>query len=644
MSKIEINNFRSLKCTKINPNDILALVGQNNSGKSNVLKALELFFKSSSRLISNKSFYNHDDTIPIAITITFENLTDWEKENLESWMCGDKLVVTKEFFKEGTSYKTKILTYQKIPKKEWLRTDVVSLEKIEEWWIEKDDLKINDKNFLDELGTAEPDEKKWIEGISQFLEKYYEEIPCEIIPNENPRGFKNALKKALPEFILIPAIKDVADEAKVRSNNPFGQLINSLFEKIPNNDKEELSSQLQTIGDKLNTSSGLSTIKEVTDIEDNLNSIMCEFMNCKIELQIPVPQLGDLFQNTNIYANDGVKTKIEDKGHGMQRSMIFTILRAYADLSNLQKTENKANERTTIFAIEEPELYLHPQSQRTLMLVLEEIASGIDQVVYCTHSNLFVDISHFDDICIMRMQKNESTQESVPTQLPMSAMIDDLRARHRITDSDSELNYSIRELYSNAFNEMINEGFFASKVIIAEGQSELYSLPIYANLLNYNLDKNNVSLVHSGGKGPIDRLLRIFNGFEIPFYVIFDGDKDKGRDAKKTTLDLLNILGQPMSNIEDVETTVSDDFTVLEFNFEKTLQNEVDDFEELWDQAGNVLGSTGKPLKHRYIAKVIEKRIKEGNDINEELPRTVTQIVDKVKNLSSQDSFLHKLE
>ncbi len=82
-------------------------------------------------------------------------------------------------------------------------------------------------------------------------------------------------------------------------------------------------------------------------------------------------------------------------------------------------------------------------------------------------------------------------------------MIEDLNARKRI-DATEE---GIREQYFNAFNPTINEGFFADKVIIVEGPSEQYSLPIYANAFGYDLNRHNISVVHSHGKGQMDRLL-----------------------------------------------------------------------------------------------------------------------------------------
>jgi|GEM_PF-4360326 len=117
-------------------------------------------------------------------------------------------------------------------------------------------------------------------------------------------------------------------------------------------------------------------------------------------------------------------------------------------------------------------------------------------------------------------------------------MIEDLEERKGV-DATEE---GIREQYSHAFNPMINEGFFADKVVIVEGPSEQYALPIYADALRYNLNRNNISVVNSDGKGQMDRLLRVFNGFKIPTYIWFDGDKSNTDKAvTDKTMELLEL-------------------------------------------------------------------------------------------------------
>jgi len=60
-------------------------------------------------------------------------------------------------------------------------------------------------------------------------------------------------------------------------------------------------------------------------------------------------------------------------------------------------------------------------------------------------------------------------------------------------------------------------------------------LPIYFLKKNFNLDENRISLISVGSVDLITYLYLIYNEFNIPCYVIFDGDKplDQFENLKK---------------------------------------------------------------------------------------------------------------
>ena len=62
---------------------MLGLIGENNAGKTNILKAIELFFRPTPVMITRKDLYYETD-VAIEITIEFYNLTDRELERFES--------------------------------------------------------------------------------------------------------------------------------------------------------------------------------------------------------------------------------------------------------------------------------------------------------------------------------------------------------------------------------------------------------------------------------------------------------------------------------------------------------------------------------------------------------------------------------
>lgn len=91
ISKVEINYFRSVySVTLLKNNDVNVLIGGNDSGKSNILKALNLFFNNETEL--NTPFYFYDDLArfrekearsakgraSVWIKITFNNFLNWK--------------------------------------------------------------------------------------------------------------------------------------------------------------------------------------------------------------------------------------------------------------------------------------------------------------------------------------------------------------------------------------------------------------------------------------------------------------------------------------------------------------------------------------------------------------------------------------
>jgi predicted ATP-dependent endonuclease of OLD family len=271
--------------------------------------------------------------------------------------------------------------------------------------------------------------------------------------------------------------------------------------------------------------------------------------------------------------------------------------------------------------------------------VLRTISQGKDQAIYSTHSSLLVDITYFDHICVVNKSVVDKRYETRIMQLSMQKMIDDLKARHT-NSSPTEL--SMRDRYSHAYNPLRNEGFFARKIILVEGLSEEYCFPVYADALGYNLDVNGVSVINAGGKGIIDRLLRVFNEFGIPCYVIFDGDKNTNdNNLKKSTKELLNLL--QCKEKYPTPTIIDKTFSVFETKFEDVMRTEISEYESFKSQAKEELGlgeAESKPLIARFIARqVVEKGKKEG-DPGKYVPNSIQKIIPNVKELIWSGSLL----
>ena len=624
IDQIQISNFRSFDDCTIELNGIQAIVGRNNVGKSNLLKAIRLFMKASKRLLDEDCFHHHNTEEPIRIRVRFTGLSDWERQKFDGWLHDDDtLIVERKFEKTGEDdYNIDRFAVVREPEPSWLKESEINGDNIEDWWEDQDALTVNGLDFGDELGTRRPQVGEWKDIANEFVSEHRDEIPFEEVKRPNPRGYKGVLKGGLPEFILVPAVRDVSEASKITKSSPFGQLINSVLSRIAEARRETVKDAIDDVDSLLNR--GADRLPAIEEFEENLNDSIQEVSDVELEIAVDIPELDDLLETAEVYARDGTRTPIEAKGHGLQRSTIFTILRVY---SNFATQEEEAS-KSTIFAFEEPEIYQHPQSQRTLLSVFRDIANSGDQILYTTHSSHFVNVSRFDEVCIMRKEGTEADFRTESTQIRMETVLEDLQRRHGKGTPDG-----IRNQYENAFDARISEGFFADKVILVEGESEKYILPIYARLLDYDFDRNNIAVVYPGtGKGQLDRLIRIFAGFGIPTYPIFDADGAVG----SKTVEIAGLMGRDLSGVDSIQTTIGDKLTIFEGELEDALEDEIDEYEEWWDEAGEEWGANdSKPLKHRYMAVQIENKIKDGASPEEVIPETVQRIIRKVRDLDT---------
>jgi putative ATP-dependent endonuclease of OLD family len=99
IKKIEISKFRSIENGSFHIVDIIGIVGQNNSGKTAVLRALNSFFNPSAELqyyLNGINLYSTNRAVP-RITITFDNIPN--KPVYNSFTSNGQLIIQQEFNK-----------------------------------------------------------------------------------------------------------------------------------------------------------------------------------------------------------------------------------------------------------------------------------------------------------------------------------------------------------------------------------------------------------------------------------------------------------------------------------------------------------------------------------------------------------------
>lgn len=618
LTYVRIQNFKSCRNVELNISGLHALVGSNNAGKSNILHALDFLFNPSVKKLSEDSFWNRRTDLEIRIEAIFTDLDELEKKKLDSYLTSEGAfhiarearLNQKETSIESDNQESKYSINQQykksIPNVEWLQQDQINGQRISEWWKNKDELIVCDHRFADLFESqSKPTVSDWKEQAQKFIEEHGQDI--EFIERwiDNPQGYAGVLKSTLPCFIMVPAVKDVTDESKGTKSSPFGKLIYSVIDQVSAAQRDQIKELINEITNQLNRNDQDVRIPIITQTENELKNLLNDiFPDCDLEIQFETPSFEMLMSTPKIFVDDGIKNSVENKGHGLQRAVIFAILRRYADLVSVN---DRGEKKRMIIAIEEPELYMHPQAQRTLRSVFKRISDNGDQVIYSTHSSLMVDVSYFDEI--IRVENVKTMCESVFTnvssayQLTMQELLDDLKKRYPKTSPSDQ---SIRDHYSNAYNPRRNEGFFASRIILVEGMTEEYSLPIYADCIDgCSFDPLGISVVECGGKCSMDRLYRIFNELHIPCYLVFDYDHgNPDASIVQQSKDLLKLVGENENYNQTL--FISDKVAYFPQTFEAYLRTVFSDYDNMEAEACKMLGikrDGSKPLIGRYIAR-----------------------------------------
>lgn len=246
-------------------------------------------------------------------------------------------------------------------------------------------------------------------------------------------------------------------------------------------------------------------------------------------IRTEAPELGSMvLPSTSLVIRDaqaGIDTDVVHQGHGLQRTLVITLLQLLAD-AQAQAVQDAALAlgRGTILLIEEPELYLHPQMERLMRDVLHRLAAQAGtQVACCTHSPIFLDIAS-NYRAIVRMFKTPEGDA----------------VAHQVTQDlfPGQPNQTDRQRLNTVarFDPTVNELFFAKRVVLMEEFSAIAAFERGADVMGlfqrHPRLRREVSFVDCNGKSNIPAFLRILNAFNIPYRVLHD--EDPGNPAEQS--------------------------------------------------------------------------------------------------------------
>jgi predicted ATP-dependent endonuclease of OLD family len=518
INNVEISNWRSIIYEDISFQDLMIFIGQNNHGKSNVLSSILFFFGE----ISHQYLDFNGDSDELWVEIEFSDISVDENITFKKYVSSNnKIRVRKTAFKNGTfSYNG----YVEEANEDWLKESKISEFKKREV---AEGLPL--ATFLSDKGAITIEQFKFAQ--SEYIKANIDTLEFNyLLEQTNFLGLKNVAKGSFGDIFFIPSIKNASDELNPKGNSLFSQLYSRVINKISENNPQFIEAKekiiaLTKILNKTNIIGEPNELRpsDLTSLENLLDEELLSW-NTKIDIHISPPNVDDIFRvGANVSIDDGIKTDITRKGHGLQRALIFALIKAWSKVLKQDREEQdngvdsesttRKSSKSTYFIFEEPELFLHPQAQKELFFSLVNLSKDESQVILCTHSSSFLDLEYHKSICIV---KKENIEKGTKILQYVNDIFDDVDEKKKFN-----LSYWI--------NPERSELFFAKKVILVEGQTDRTIIPMLAKSLNKF--RYDFTVIDCGSKDNIPLYINLLNKFKIKYCAVYDKDHQASKDA-----------------------------------------------------------------------------------------------------------------
>jgi len=585
IANIRTKNFRCLYDTDIPFENLTALVGRNGTGKSSVLKAIDVFFDVNYSG-SIEDYCDKSTDNPIEIIITFKDFTSKEAELFGRYINNEQLTIIKRIdWIEGCANPRYYTIYKQIPEFKRIR----EIESKREILIAVRTL-IESQRFEGLGGTF-----RSAEQALDILSQYEEEHPELTEPIESRFQFRGAINVGggsldnFTRFVFLPAVKEATEEFEGKAS-PIGQFIDAIVTtKIQKRD--DLIKFGEQINQEVRDKYSPENLGELDELSSEISNLLCVYApNSALKIGWGEPQPVQVGPPPILYSlvEDEFEGDISNKGHGLQRALILTLLEYLARIPPTVE-EGESARVDLILALEEPEIYLHPSRCRYLANILLKLSKNEEkenhqsrvQIIYSTHSPHFVGLDRFDSIRILRKVQNENTESMVTTESHYT--LDEAADRYaNICEQkrDKITRESFRVQTIPVMKPLTNEGFFADMIVLVEGPSDIGVLWKIQEIMGKDWNKKAIALIPAGGKSQLLKAAVVFQGLGIPVYLIFDLDIDD-----PTTKRVLRFLGQPSEYPKEF---IHETWACHEFNLEETLKKCLgeDNYNKLWAKVG----------------------------------------------------------
>jgi len=509
LKKATITNFRGINGSiTVNFDLFNCIVGQNDAGKSTILKAVDASLNETTLTRADYNVQAQNNQIIVELFFDCQ-----EKQCL----LGEEILTTIKG--EELCNADSLLVWKKV----WNVTETsVSKPKISivrkkyngnNDFIFKTEAQLIAQCNFNQIETAKGNGEAFNNVEKrQKLREYNQQnnIPftyeVEEIPGTGTSKVKaigDSIKKVLPAFQYFKADTSLSDTDNTIQKYFKDMAFTLIKEKVDTDEmettiREQLESVLQKVTDKIN-----DVVKSGEKVKP------------KVEFD-----WSKLISTSFVSDTSGSNIPLSSRGDGFRR---ITMMAYFEYLAETERTDVS---QQIIFGFEEPETFLHPSAQDNLFDKLNSLTENGYQVITSTHSPTIVGNTKRYDI--IHIAKPNNTYTVNQNAIDYKALAIDLGIKPDNT---------FTPLFSTSRLLFLVEGIDDTKAM--HHKATLYK---QAGLIPFTFEELNINIIPIGGCGGVKHWvnLDLFTKLQKPFFIFLDSDKEDAAAASPNATSLAN--------------------------------------------------------------------------------------------------------
>lgn len=483
IKEIKISNFRNFQEAAVPFHEgINVIIGHNNTGKSNLLRAIGLVlgFSDGHRLGTSDIFYDTNvatlklQSPRIQITLVLHRSEGEALDSAEMGLFSGMMTDPALSEEAELRYEFKLADTQE----DNYKADVAGATTAKEIW------KIIDHDYIRFYRSSRS-------GGNQAAGISVNDVLGQI------------------DFQFLDAIRDVSHDLYAGYNPLLRDVLNFFIDYSVKNDTEktedEIKEQLKTLRDSFVQQSAPLMQTLQSRLQNGKNVFLKYVVDTGATFNGAVPDFdGEVTENEMFavlrmiikYAI-GIEVPATYNGLGYNNLIYMSLLLAKMQADS-SITYMKRNAKVlTFLAVEECEAHLHPAMQyKFLQFLQDNKANGhVRQIFMTTHSTQIASAVKLDDLICLTSPILGKINVGYP---------------RVIYKKDNAEDVASKQYVQRFLDATKADMFFANRLIFVEGVAEELLIPVFAKYLNKNLTDEHVLIVNMGGRY-FNHFLKLFD-------------------------------------------------------------------------------------------------------------------------------------